>query len=205
MAGWARRPLGMGRPWNRRRRRKSLGGRSARRRSKESRARKGGRRRRLLGDGRFPPREAALRLLPARRCGRTDGFTPQLRWARCGGSGSRRSARSSADGRSAIRWRRTWPIAVFRSPGATLIAPVTVGWPIGRRIGGLHRRRIRALSCLHPLYGAERGEDALGGRGEWAAARFLAPIDPRQCALAAICDARDVNSQMRAHTFGARR
>ncbi len=31
-----------------------------------------------------------------------------------------------------------------------------------------------------------------------------AEVDPHQCAPAAICDAGDVNSQMRAHTFGAR-
>ena len=30
-----------------------------------------------------------------------------------------------------------------------------------------------------------------------------AEVDPHQCAPAAICDAGDVNSQMRAHTFGA--
>ena len=65
--------------------------------------------------------------------GRTDGFSPPPRWGRCGGSGSRRSARSSADGRSAIRHRRTSPIAVFRSPHATRIAPATVGSPIGLR------------------------------------------------------------------------
>ena len=29
-------------------------------------------------------------------------------------------------------------------------------------------------------------------------------IDPRQCALAAICDPGDVNSQVRAHAFGVR-
>jgi hypothetical protein len=29
-------------------------------------------------------------------------------------------------------------------------------------------------------------------------------IDPDQCALAAICDADDVISQMRAHAFGVR-
>jgi hypothetical protein len=74
-----------------------------------------------------------LRPLSARGDGRSDGFSPPPRWVRCGGSGSWRSERSSADGRSAIRRWRTSPFAVFRSPGAALIARDTVGWPIAFR------------------------------------------------------------------------
>ena len=115
----------------RRLRRRSLGSESGR--CAASGASEPSRRWKRLAGSRRPARKAEFASFPAPADGQAVGTSKWRRSAKCSGSGSRTSARPSADGRSEIPCRTTSSFAVFRSQGGARTAPATVGWSIGGR------------------------------------------------------------------------
>ena len=106
-----------------------------------------------------------------------------------------------------MRWRNGAPSSSCRRAAR----PQGFGFVAVRLMEGAGRTPRRQA---HPLMPLSLCDDAMGRhRNGGASGHFprcknndgpKAEIDPHQCAPAAICDARNVNSQMRAHTFGGR-
>src|SRR5208337_5130646 len=87
------------------------------------------------------------------------GPSPGPRWGRCDGCGSSPSAKSSADGRSAIREAETSPIAGLSRRSGVPIAPAIAGWPIAPRTPG----RGEASMAKAPAPSGTRGGWPEGG------------------------------------------
>jgi hypothetical protein len=102
---------------------------------------------------RVPSRSPSL----ANGRGRRLGFLPMPRSGKCLGWGSQKSAKSTADGRSAIRRTRISLIAASRRRRDAPIAPAIAGWPISRRRRGPGESGVRGNGAYSGWLNPGRG------------------------------------------------